>query len=179
MEAPFVYNVSSLFKSITERVHCTSLMMCWQLSELSCRKMSQIDCTERVAPLARRPFNIHTTYWNIKSIQLFFRRPNWREKRPFRRCRKERSFALSLSLSLPLSSSINRCSPFFLAEILPSLLEQDVSALGLCMSCIVWDQNFLTIWRGCGGVAQSYCNGRRELSWIAEGGTVVGWPVLP
>ena len=95
------------------RLHCT---MIWG-TDCSCRrKASQFGCTERAEfSLGGLPFNIHTTYWNIKSIQLFFRR-----RRPTKLTGKEAISTLSegrredplLSLSLSLSSSINRCSLF-------------------------------------------------------------------
>ena len=96
------------------RLHCT---MIWG-TDCSCRrrKVSQFGCTERAEfSLGGLPFNIHTTYWNIKSIQLFFRR-----RRPTKLTGKEAISTLSegrkggrkILCSLSLSSSINRCSLF-------------------------------------------------------------------
>ena len=71
------------------RLHCT---MIWG-TDCSCcrRKVSQFGCTERAEfSLGGLPFNIHTTYWNIKSIQLFFRR-----RRPTKLTGKEAISTLS------------------------------------------------------------------------------------
>ena len=70
------------------RLHCT---MIWG-TDCSCRrKASQFGCTERAEfSLGGLPFNIHTTYWNIKSIQLFFRR-----RRPTKLTGKEAISTLS------------------------------------------------------------------------------------